>query len=274
MVASPHPSRAHACRPQGSDDSAFVPSSGRDRESGRDTVFRLAARTSARPRPRYDPGVRRRLLSSLLLVACTSSAPPPSESSHAPTKTAEGVVAPSDAASDPPGHTPTTPSYEVLQRACKAPCAGGLGAITVLRDEAGQVGAIRIDGDLQTCSHPPRVYLDAEGNERLTIPNRPVVPGSAEAEAFAAQQAELSEGLHEAESLSCTDPAMCEPQRTEGFRSQYRCRSQDDCTSCQCQPIDRPEWDRRGRDEACIDPDAECIATNPVCCDGRCMLAR
>src|SRR5262245_2159701 len=70
------------------------------------------------------------------------------------------------------------------------------------------------------------------------------------------------------------DPAFCEPARTEGFRSEMPCVGDDDCVECQCAPVNRAEWDRRGGAEACTDPHAECIATNAVCCDGKCMLAR
>lgn len=167
-----------------------------------------------------------------------------------------------------------SPTFQVVREICKAPCAGRFGRLTIFRDADGDVGRIRFDGDLDACSHPPRIYFDAKGTEVLAIPEEPVVAGSAEAKAFADSQAAQIAGLTQAETLGCPDPARCEPARTEGFRSEFPCRTDDDCLDCQCQPVDRVEWQRRGGADACTLPGEECTATNGACCDGRCALAR
>lgn len=166
------------------------------------------------------------------------------------------------------------PSYAVMQKVCASSCAGPFARVAVFRDEAGAVAKLRFDGDLDRCSHPPRIYFDAEGNETLTVANEPVVAGSPEAEAFAAKQAAELEGLDEAETLSCFDAARCEAERIpEGMRSTFECRSDSDCLACECMPVNRGEWERRGGAERCEIAGEECVATNPACCDGRCVLA-
>jgi hypothetical protein len=71
----------------------------------------------------------------------------------------------------------------------------------------------------------------------------------------------------------------CRPERYEGFASDFPCAFDSDCVPCDCRPVNRAEHARLGGDEFCErfnQPPAsqECIATNPACCDGRCVLAR
>jgi hypothetical protein len=161
-----------------------------------------------------------------------------------------------------------------VAKICAHPCGGNFARITVFRDASGAVGRLMFDGDLEACSHPPRIYFDAQGHESLTIPLEPVVPDSPKAKDLSARQDAQVEGLLEDERLGCPDPQMCEPSRTEGFRSEYGCRTDADCMTCQCAPVDRTTYNRRGGDEACVVPGEECRATNAACCDGRCVLSR
>jgi hypothetical protein len=172
------------------------------------------------------------------------------------------------------GALPEDPSYAVMQKVCASPCAGSFAQVQVFRDAEGRVARLRYDGDLGSCSHPPRIYFDAAGEQTLAVAERPVEAGSAEAEDLAAKQAEQVEGLREAELLGCFSPEHCKPKRSKGFRSELACRSDSDCASCACAPVNRPEYERRGGSKACNIPGEECIATNPACCAGKCVLAR
>jgi hypothetical protein len=71
----------------------------------------------------------------------------------------------------------------------------------------------------------------------------------------------------------------CRPERHEGFVSDFPCAFDSDCLACSCAPVNRTEHARLGGDAYCERfnrPPAreECIATNPACCEGRCVLAR
>lgn len=208
----------------------------------------------------------RQLCGALLLtLACTSPASAP------PQKKAQAAAV----RDKPPPPTPQDPSYEVLTKLCSsALCNGPMASLRVFRNAEGEVARMRFDGDLEACSHPPRIYFDAEGVETLSIPNEPVEPGSEKATAYQRKQAAEVDGLVEAEALGCPEAEFCGTPRTEGFRSDFPCRTDDDCVECQCRPVNRDEWNRRGGSKACTDPSAECTATNPACCGGRCVLAR
>lgn len=72
-----------------------------------------------------------------------------------------------------------------------------------------------------------------------------------------------------------SDAQSCEAERIpEGMRSEFSCRTDSDCVECACAPVNRVEWERRGGPKACNIAGEECIATNPACCAGRCVLAR
>ena len=71
----------------------------------------------------------------------------------------------------------------------------------------------------------------------------------------------------------------CRPERYEGFASDFPCTFDSDCVSCECLPVNRAEHARLGGNAYCErfnQPPAreECMATNPACCDGRCVLSR
>jgi hypothetical protein len=122
------------------------------------------------------------LLASLFVVACGTSTSPPEQK-------------------PPPA---TAPSDAVVKKICKnAPCVGEFARLVVFRDAEGKVGKIRFEGDLQSCSHPPWIYFDADGVEVVTIPLEPVEPGSARQQELDAKQASALEGLTEAEELRC-----------------------------------------------------------------------
>jgi hypothetical protein len=72
---------------------------------------------------------------------------------------------------------------------------------------------------------------------------------------------------------------FCRTERYQGFSSDFPCALDSDCVSCSCLPVNRVEHARLGGNAYCErfnQPPAreECIATNPACCDGRCVLAR
>lgn len=206
-----------------------------------------------------------RLARVALLLACAPSTGTPEPSGEEPVVPKAATASPSE---------PTDPSYEIVKKICASPCAGPHATLVMFRRDNGELGVVRFEGDLESCSHPPWLYFDPKGNEILAIPEEPVVPGSAEAKAFAAKQEAVVAGMKEAERFWCPDAPRCEPSRTEGFRSDYPCRSDQDCLSCGCAPINRAEWNRRGGGDACDAPNEECIATNGACCDGKCSLAR
>jgi hypothetical protein len=136
------------------------------------------------------------VLLALLLVACGSPTSPPPPKQQPPT---DPVVEQVDSSAN-------MPSDEVVRKICKAaPCVGQFARLVVLRDADAKVGKIRFEGDLQSCSHPPWIYFDANGVEVVTIPEEPVEPGSPRQQELAAKQASAVHGLTEAEVLRCPD---------------------------------------------------------------------
>jgi hypothetical protein len=131
-----------------------------------------------------------------LLSACGSTKTPPPEQQP-----------PTDPVVEQKADSPASgPSDEVVKKICEtAPCVGQFARLVVLRDADGKVGKIRFEGDLQSCSHPPWIYFDANGVEVVTIPLEPVEPGSARQQELDAKQASALQGLTEAEELSCPD---------------------------------------------------------------------
>lgn len=84
---------------------------------------------------------------------------------------------------------------------CKEPCQGTYARNVVFRDADGRAKRIRHDGDIEACSHPPRVYFDLEGAVVYAVPMEPVT--AEEAEALAKKHAVAVEGLTEAERVTC-----------------------------------------------------------------------
>jgi hypothetical protein len=111
------------------------------------------------------------------------------------------------ASTSPPPEKPPTDSVvepRIVRKICNAaPCVGEFARLVVLRDADGEARKIRFEGDLQSCSHPPWIYFDANGVEVLTIPLEPVEPGSPRQQELDAMQASALQGLTEAEVLRC-----------------------------------------------------------------------
>ena len=77
--------------------------------------------------------------------------------------------------------------------------------MTIYRDQIGNMGFYELRGDPDKISHPPTIYYDKEGKERLTIPDKPVTPRSAEAVKFTKQRETLLKGYRAWETLSCSE---------------------------------------------------------------------
>ena len=149
-----------------------------------------------------------------LLLACAPSTGKPEPSGEDP------VVPEAAAASS---SEPIDPSFEIVKKICASPCSGPHAMLVMFRRDSGELGVVRFEGDLQSCSHPPWLYFDPKGNEILAIPEEPVVPGSAEAEAFAAKQAAVVAGMKEAERFWCPDAPSCDVRRRAGPRRKAAC---------------------------------------------------
>ena len=66
--------------------------------------------------------------------------------------------------------------------------------------------------------------------------------------------------------------AWCARERDPRFVSGFACDFDSDCLICLCEPIDRAELARRGGSEACLsETREECMVTNALCCEGRCV---
>ncbi len=100
------------------------------------------------------------------------------------------------------GENAAGPTAEVLARVCASPCAGPMARVHVYRDAEKNIGRLRFDGDLGTCSHPPQIYFDAAGAETLTVPERPVT-GPEDAAELDAKKAPQYDGVTLAETLRC-----------------------------------------------------------------------
>ena len=112
----------------------------------------------------------------------------PSASASAPIATPQGSV-----------------SRAVVKKICAAQCGGTMSMIDVYRDATGKIGRLRrLYG---SCSHNAALYFDAQGNATETIPEKPVVPGSAEAKDFSTRIDAQVAGLTQAENVSCGSTA-------------------------------------------------------------------
>ena len=109
-----------------------------------------------------------------LLTACAPSTGKPASSGEAPPVASTSTP---PVASTSSVVVPTDPSFAVVQKMCATQCAGPMARLTMFRREGGELGVVRLDGDLQACSHPPRRYFDPTGKEVLTIPEHPVEAG-------------------------------------------------------------------------------------------------
>ncbi len=99
---------------------------------------------------------------------------------------------------------PEPTSVPALRKMCAAaPCTGPFDTVIVWRTPQGRVGAYEHRGDIRRCSHPPTGFYDRSGTEISAIPEKPVVPGSAEQKGFQATRDAATKGLVAAESTSC-----------------------------------------------------------------------
>ncbi len=129
-----------------------------------------------------------------LLAGCAStSSEPKGESLPGQTRDADGETAPAIPAE----------LAKAFRTICKEPCQGQFARSVVFRDAEGKAQRIRYDGDLQACSHPPRIYFDGEGKTVLAIPMEPVT--AEVAEEIGRKQDAIVEGLTEAETVSCPE---------------------------------------------------------------------
>ncbi|MEB2314165.1 MAG: hypothetical protein OZ921_19870 [Sorangiineae bacterium] len=90
----------------------------------------------------------------------------------------------------------------VLRSVCHhSPCGGDSAVVRIYRGPDGAVRKLyRLYG---ACAHSPGLYFDPDGTLTDTIPERPVVPGSAEAKALEQRHARQVGGLTLAETLRC-----------------------------------------------------------------------
>lgn len=99
---------------------------------------------------------------------------------------------------------------DVLKQVCGATCGGPLSSIRVYRDAGGKIARLyRLYG---SCSHSPGIYFSADGTQLDLIPERPIVPGSAEAQAVAARHTLQTQGLALTDVVSCSNGKRSAPK--------------------------------------------------------------
>ncbi len=64
----------------------------------------------------------------------------------------------------------------LIDKICSLDCSGKLAAVYRWRDSVNVVKIYEYQGDLRSCSHPPLIFLDPQGNPLLTIPEEPLNP--------------------------------------------------------------------------------------------------
>jgi hypothetical protein len=108
-------------------------------------------------------------------VLCAACSAPP-----APVANETKTNAAGEANSQPAVSGQKSPSQgidrAVLQTICASEFGGGMARVTVWRDAAGAGKLLELSPDLSRFSHPPMVLHDAQGQELLFIPERPVTP--------------------------------------------------------------------------------------------------
>jgi len=77
------------------------------------------------------------------------------------------MISPLSLFADPPISDP-------IQKICGGTCSGKLAWVQSWQDSGGQVRVYEYQGDLTVCSHPPRIYYDAQGAELGAMPEFPV----------------------------------------------------------------------------------------------------
>lgn len=93
---------------------------------------------------------------------------------------------------------------DIVAKICaSATCTGDFASVQIWHGDDGAVGRYVYDGDVQACSHPPRIYFDASGKETLHIGMHPVASGSDEARALSAKREAQVAGLEQSRRVSC-----------------------------------------------------------------------
>ncbi len=112
---------------------------------------------------------------------------------------------------EPPSPPPSPPSAPPRRAAapgvylaiCMGQFGGDFASIQVYRSPSGDVHVLELRPDITKVSHPPTVFYDRDGAEVGAIPERPVVPGSAEALELAAIRTRAVGDASLAEEVSC-----------------------------------------------------------------------
>jgi hypothetical protein len=92
-------------------------------------------------------------------------------------------------------------SAHVVETICAGTCGGPLASMEVWRDAQEEIALYVYDGDINICSHPPRIWYDKNGKELAAVGSNPVGPG--EQAPGPAIQTRLTAGLHKTGTTSC-----------------------------------------------------------------------
>lgn len=111
----------------------------------------------------------------------------------------------------PPAGSASVIPAEVRAAVCKKePCGGDRSSINVYRDASGEVKRLyRLHG---SCSHNPGIYFAPDGTQTDLIPERPIVPGSAEAKELEARHDKQVGGLKMTDVIRCQDGQRLPPR--------------------------------------------------------------
>ncbi|MCC6998083.1 MAG: hypothetical protein IT370_25945 [Deltaproteobacteria bacterium] len=109
---------------------------------------------------------------------------------------------------EPPSPPPSAPprgetAPGVYLAICRGQFGGDFASVQVYRSPAGDVQVLELRPDITKVSHPPTIFYDRDGAEVGVIPERPVVPGSAEALELAAIRTRAVGDATLAETVSC-----------------------------------------------------------------------
>ncbi|TMQ10619.1 MAG: hypothetical protein E6J90_19195 [Deltaproteobacteria bacterium] len=121
----------------------------------------------------------RDVLAIVFVIGCNGNAPPPSST----TKPQQPPTTAPPRTSPPPTVAPQS-AVAGYSKGCETECADDLAELVTYRDAKGAIAIVTVQGSPARCSHPPLRFLGPDGTERVVIPLKPVVPGSAEAKQF------------------------------------------------------------------------------------------
>jgi len=149
------------------------------------------------------------LILACLLVACGKGDGASSPSSRAATADAPKGTPGGAGAGAADAGAPIL-SEAIRKAVCGAePCGGEISSIDVYRDAGGSVKKLyRLHG---RCFHSPGIYFDPDGTQTEIIPEKPIVPGSPEANAIQAKHDNQIGGLTKTDSIRCRDGRRSTP---------------------------------------------------------------